>query len=129
MKSWPSVLEVAKRSGQFGTLLTAIEAAGLSGLLEGKGPYTLFAPTDAAFENLPEGALQELLADKEKLIALLKYHVVPGRISAVEILQARELETASGQSLSTNDLSVIRADIPARNGVIHIVDKVILPTG
>ena len=125
----PGVIGVAKRAGDFGTLLTAMKAAGLIGLLEGQGPYTLFAPTDAAFEKLPEGALQELLADKAKLIAVLKYHIVPGRVSAVKILENRELNTASGQKLPTADLSVIRADVPTRNGVIHVIDRVLLPTG
>jgi hypothetical protein len=129
MQPGPSVVAVAKGAGEFGTLLTALDAAGLTGLLEGTGPYTVFAPTDAAFKKLPPGALQELLADKAKLVALLKYHVVPGRISAAEILQSQELKTASGQALPTKDLSVIRADVPARNGIIQVVDSVLLPSG
>lgn len=122
-----NVLGIAKRAGEFGTLLTAVKAAGLTGLLEGRGPYTLLAPIDAAFEKLPEGALQELLADKDKLIAVLKYHVIPGRITALNILESRELKTAAGKSLPTSDLSVIRADIPARNGTIHVIDRVLMP--
>lgn len=122
-----SVLGMAKRGGEFGTLLTAIKAAGMTGLLEGRGPYTLLAPTDSAFEALPEGALQELLADREKLVAVLKYHVVPGRITALKILESRELNTVSGKSLPTSDLSVIRADIPAGNGIIHVVNRVLMP--
>ena len=129
MTGGPGVIGVAKQAGEFGTLLTAVKAAGLTGLLEGKGPYTLFAPTDAAFDKLPEGALQELLADKAKLIAVLKYHIVSGRVSAVDILENRELSTASGQKLPTADLSVIRADVPARNGTIHVIDTVLLPSG
>ena len=125
----PSVITVAKQSGQFATLLTALEAAGLTALLEGKGPYTVFAPTDAAFKRLPDGALQELLGDRDKLIAILKYHVVPGRVSALQILENRELTTATGQKLPTADLDVIRADVKARNGVIHVIDNVLLPTG
>jgi uncharacterized surface protein with fasciclin (FAS1) repeats len=128
-KAGSSVLGVAKRMGKFATLLTALEAANMTGLLEGKGPYTLFAPTDAAFKALPAGALQELLADKQKLAALLKYHVVPGYVPAVMVLQSRELKTASGQAMPTATLSVIKADVPARNGTLHIVDKVLLPTG
>jgi hypothetical protein len=127
--AWPSVLAVAKRTGEFTTLIKAVEAAGLTGLLEGDGPFTLFAPTDAAFKELPEGALEGLLADKAKLAELLKYHVVPKRVSAVEILTSRTLQTAAGQTLPTDDLSVIRADIPARNGVIQVVDGVLLPAG
>jgi hypothetical protein len=129
MKVGPSVVAITRGAGEFDTLLTALDAAGLTGLLEGDGPYTLFAPTDAAFKKLPPGALQELLGDKTKLIALLKYHVVPGRVSAAEILESQELKTASGQPLQTQDLSVIRADIPARNGVIQVVDTVLLPKG
>ena len=125
----PGVIGVAKRSGEFGTLLTAVKAAGLTGLLEGEGPYTLFAPTDAAFDKLPKEALQELLADKTKLIAVLKYHVVSGRVNAVTILESQELSTVSGQELPTADLSVIRADVPARNGIIHVIDSVLLPSG
>lgn len=125
----PSVVSVAKRAGEFGTLLTAVEAAGLTALLEGNGPFTLFAPTDAAFQKLPEGALQELLADKAKLTAILRYHVVPGRVTAAEILSSQTLETASGQDLPTGDLGVVRADIPAGNGIIHVVEKVLLPSG
>lgn len=128
MRAGGDVIDIAKRSGEFGTLLTAVRAAGLTGLLEGRGPYTLFAPTDSAFEKLPEGTLQELLADKEKLTEVLKYHVVPGRISALQILEKRELSTAAGQPLQTRDLSVVRADIQARNGVIHVIDAVILPS-
>jgi len=129
MKAGPSVVAIARGAGEFGTLLTALDAAGLTGLLEGDGPYTLFAPTDAAFKKLPPGALQELLGDKDKLIALLKYHVVPGRVAAAEILQSQELKTASGQPLPTKNLSVIRADVPAGNGMIQVVDTVLLPSG
>jgi uncharacterized surface protein with fasciclin (FAS1) repeats len=127
MQTAPSVVQVAKAAGDFGTLLTAIEAAGLTGLLEGDGPYTLFAPTDAAFRELPDGALQELLADEGKLTALLKYHLVPGRVPATEVLTSRTLKTASGQALPTSDLRVTRADIRARNGIVHVVDSVVLP--
>jgi len=129
MQAVPSVISVAKRAGEFGTLLTAVEAAGLTALLEGNGPFTLFAPTDAAFKKLPEGALQELLADKAKLTAILRYHVIPGRVTAAEILSSQTLKTASGQDLPTGDLGVVRADIPAGNGIIHVVEKVLLPSG
>jgi hypothetical protein len=125
----PSVVAVARCAGEFGTLLTAVEAAGLTALLEGNGPFTLFAPTDAAFKKLPEGALQKLLADKAKLTMLLRYHVVPGRVTAAEILSSQTLKTAAGQDLPTGDLGVVRADIPAGNGIIHVVDKVLLPSG
>jgi uncharacterized surface protein with fasciclin (FAS1) repeats len=127
MTGGPTVLALARQAGAFGTLLTAIEAAGLTGLLEGDGPFTLFAPTDAAFQALPPGALPELLADKAKLTALLKYHLVAKRLTAAEILTSRSLETAAGQPLPTAELSVVRADIRARNGVIHVIDQVLLP--
>ncbi len=125
----PSVVSVAKRSGDFGTLLTLVEAAGLTGLLEGDGPYTLFAPTDAAFKKLPEGALQKLLSDEARLTEVLKMHLVPGRVGSVKILESRDLKTASGKTIATVDIRVKKADIPARNGVIHVVDRVILPSG
>ena len=100
----------------------------MTALLEGNGPFTLFAPTDAAFKKLPEGALQELLADKAKLTTLLRYHVVPGRVTAAEILSSQTLKTAAGQDWPTGDLGVVHADIPAGNGIIHVVDKVLLPS-
>ena len=123
----PSVIAVAQRFGDFDTLLAIVDAAGLKALVEGKGPFTLFAPTDAAFAELPPGALDELMQDKAKLTALLKYHLVAGGVSAADILQRRSLETVAGQALPTADLSVVRADVPAGNGVIHVVDKVLLP--
>lgn len=129
VKLGPSVIAVAKQAGVFDTLLSAVDEAELTALLEGDGPFTLFAPTDAAFEKLPEGALEELLADKKKLTALLKYHLVPARVTAAEIISTRTLTTASEQALPTAALSVTRADIRARNGIIHIVDKVLLPAG
>lgn len=129
VKFGPSVIAVAKQIGVFDTLLSAVDEAELTGLLEGDGPFTLFAPTDAAFEKLPEGALEELLADKKKLTALLKYHLVPARVTAAKVVSSRTLKTASEQELPTTDLSVTRADIRARNGIIHIVDKVLLPAG
>jgi uncharacterized surface protein with fasciclin (FAS1) repeats len=122
-------VDVAKRSGRFVTLFSAVEKAGLTALLEGDGPFTLFAPNEAAFADLPYGALQELLADKVKLTALLKYHLVANRVSAADVLTQRTLETASGQELPTSDLSVIRADIGAGNCIIHVVDKVLVPSG
>ena len=128
-RAGPSVIDVARRAGAFTNLLAAVEKAGLAGLLEGEGPYTLFAPTDAAFKSLPEGAIQELLEDKSKLAALLKYHLVPGRITAADILVKQTLKAASGQELPTGDLGVVRADIRARNGIVHVVDKVLLPSG
>jgi uncharacterized surface protein with fasciclin (FAS1) repeats len=124
-----TVISVARQAGNFTTLLAAVEKAGLTGLLEGDGPFTLFAPNEAAFADLPDGALDELLADKAKLTALVKYHLVANRVSAADVLEKRTLNTASGQELPTSDISVTRADIRAGNGIIHVVDKVLLPSG
>jgi uncharacterized surface protein with fasciclin (FAS1) repeats len=125
----PSVVAVAKRAGGFSTLLTAVETAGLTALLEGEGPITLFAPTDAAFKDLPEGTLESLLADKEKLIAVLKYHLVAGRVTSTDVLTSRTLKTAADQDIPTANPSVTRTGVRAGNGVIHVVDKVLLPSG
>lgn len=122
------VVDTAIAAGKFNTLVKAVEAAGLVEVLKGDGPYTVFAPTDEAFANLPEGKLDALLADKEKLVAVLKYHVVPGNMSAADILQARELKTAEGQTLSVENIEVAKADIKASNGTIHVVDSVLIPS-
>lgn len=122
------LIDTAVDSGKFNTLVKALGAAGLTNLLKGEGPYTVFAPTDEAFAKLPEGKLEELLADKEKLTAVLKYHVVPGKVKAADVLQARELKTAEGQALSVKQIDVAKADIETKNGVIHIIDSVLVPT-
>jgi uncharacterized surface protein with fasciclin (FAS1) repeats len=87
----------------------------------------VFAPTDAAFDKLPAGTLDGLLADKEKLAAVLSYHVVPGRVTAADILQQRELKTVQGQTVSIDSLSVVSADIETSNGIVHIIDSVLIP--
>jgi uncharacterized surface protein with fasciclin (FAS1) repeats len=87
----------------------------------------VFAPTDAAFDKLPAGTLDGLLADKEKLAAVLTYHVVPGRVNAADILQQRELKTVQGQTVSIDSLSVVSADIETSNGIVHIIDSVLIP--
>ena len=122
------LVDTAVAAGNFNTLVKALGAAGLENLLKGKGPYTVFAPTDEAFAKLPEGKLDELLADKEKLAAVLKYHVVPGKVSAADVLQAREFKTAEGQTLSVQQLDVAKADIETKNGIIHVIDSVLVPT-
>ena len=130
------LVDTAQAAGQFDTLVTAIQAAGLVDVLKGDGPFTVFAPTDEAFAKLPSGALQELLQDKEKLAAVLTYHVVPGRITADEVVKLASAKTVQGQSLSVstasgvsvNQANVIQTDIEATNGVIHIIDSVVLPT-
>lgn len=133
-----NIVEVAKDAGQFKTLLTAAKAAGLAPVLAGKGPYTVFAPTDAAFAKLPKGTVQSLLKpeNKHKLAALLKYHVVAGEIEVADIKPGRShVKTVAGKSVTVrkhggvrvNNAKVVAADVKADNGVIHVIDKVLLP--
>lgn len=133
-----NVVEQAASSDQFKTLTAAIEAAGLKEALSAEGPYTVFAPTDEAFAALPEGVLEQLLKpeNQEVLVQLLKYHVVSGSVTSSQI-KSGEVETLSGDSVSielgvdgtvtVNNAKVTQADLPASNGVIHVVDNVILP--
>lgn len=129
------IVDTATSAGQFTTLVTALKEADLVDVLKDTGPYTVFAPTDAAFAKLPKGALEGLLSDKEKLIAVLTYHVVPGKVMAAEVKPGR-VKTVQGQSLTVatkndgvtvNDARVIKADVAASNGVIHVIDTVVLP--
>ncbi len=131
-----NIVDVASEAGEFNPLLTALEAADLRPALEHDGPFTVFAPTDDAFGELPEGAVTDLLADEEQLTAVLLYHVVPGTLSAEEVADRSELETAGGEMLSVtvedgnvfvNGAQVITADVEAENGVIHIIDGVLTP--
>jgi uncharacterized surface protein with fasciclin (FAS1) repeats len=129
---------VARSAGQFATLVTALDAAGLTETLRGNGPFTVFAPTDEAFRRLPAGTVENLLKpeNRDQLRAILLYHVVPGRVNAAA---ARELSTAKtvegrniriraqGSSLMINNATVVRADVGATNGVIHVIDEVLLP--
>lgn len=123
----PDIVETAAAAGEFDTLIKAVVAADLYDTLRGAGPVTVFAPTDAAFEKLPSGQLEKLMADKEKLASVLKYHVVPGRVTAADILQQRELKTVQGQTLSLDTLSVVSADIETSNGIVHVIDRVLIP--
>ena len=127
---------VATKAGSFKTLLTAAKAAGLVPTLQGDGPLTVFAPTDDAFAKLPEGTVEKLLADKEKLAAILTYHVVPGRVPAASLTKQAWAETVQGQSLMVqtegdkvmiDGANVVKANIPATNGMIHVIDSVVLP--
>ena len=129
------IVDTAVSAGQFKTLVTALQEADLVDTLKGDGPFTVFAPTDAAFAKLPAGALDALLKDKSKLSAVLTYHVVPGKVMAAQV-KPGDVKTVQGQSLhvSTNGGSVMvdnatvtEADINASNGVIHVIDTVILP--
>lgn len=125
-------------SGQnFKTLVAAVKAAGLVETLQGKGPFTVFAPTDEAFAKLPEGTVENLLKpeNREKLAAILKYHVIPGKVMAADV-KTMEAKTAQGQSLKlkvtnqgvkVDNANVIKTDLLAENGVIHVIDRVILP--
>ncbi len=129
------LVDTAVGAGQFKTLTAALQAAGLTDTLKSAGPFTVFAPTDAAFAKIPKAELDALMADKEKLAAVLKYHVVPGKLMSKDA-RAGEMVTAQGQAvtlsmaangLQVNDSRVVQADVDADNGVIHVVDTVILP--
>lgn len=130
-----NIVEVAVAAGSFETLATALEAAGLVETLQGEGPFTVFAPTDAAFAALPEGALDELLANPEKLKAVLLLHVVDGKVTANDVAGISEAKALSGGTLAidTSDgvkvgnATVTQADVMASNGVIHVIDTVLLP--
>ncbi len=132
------LVATAKAAGSFNTLVKAVEAAGLTEALSGGGPFTVFAPTDDAFADLPDGTVESLLkpANREKLIAVLTHHVVPGRIEASGVLDSAKLDTLQGGSLliSTDDhgprvdeARIVKTDVAASNGVIHVVDAVLLP--
>jgi uncharacterized surface protein with fasciclin (FAS1) repeats len=121
------ILETAAATRNFATLIDAAEAAGLTATLKGKGPFTIFAPNDAAFAKLPEETLEALLSDRPWLVDLLSYHVVPGRLTAADLLQQREVKTLQGQTLSIDRLEVAQADIEAANGVIHVIQTVLVP--
>ena len=130
------IIETAKAAGSFSTLAKAIEAAGLTETLKGEGPFTVFAPTDEAFAKLPKGTLESLLQDREKLAAILKYHVVAGEVSSSQAMKISEANTVAekplkisraGGKLMIGNATVTQADIPASNGVIHVIDTVLLP--
>ncbi len=132
------IVETAVSAGSFTTLVAAVQAAGLVGVLKGEGPLTVFAPTDEAFKKLPAGTVDNLLKpeNKEKLIAVLTYHVVPGRVTADEVVGLKSAKTVNGQELkvSARDGSVMidnarvtATDIAASNGIIHVIDSVVLP--
>ena len=130
-----NIVEVATAAGSFKTLLTAVEAAGLVGALSGPGPFTVFAPTDEAFAKIPAADLQALLADKAKLSAVLTYHVVSGTVLAKDVgglksaktLQGAELAIDTSNGVKVGGANVVATDIMASNGVIHVVDTVLMP--
>lgn len=132
------IVDTAVAAGQFKTLAAALNGAGLVSTLKGSGPFTVFAPTDAAFAKLPAGTVEDLLKpeNKDKLTAILTYHVVPGRVMAADVAKLKEAKTVNGKTLSVsakgsgvmvNQANVTKTDIAASNGVIHVVDTVILP--
>ncbi len=130
-----TIVDVARAAGRFETLLEALEATGLDEALGGEGPFTVFAPTDDAFAALPEGALDALLADPAKLARVLKYHVVPGRVLAAEVVKLGSVKTLEGTSVPIEvgekvrigDARILETDLVASNGVIHVIDAVLLP--
>jgi uncharacterized surface protein with fasciclin (FAS1) repeats len=123
----PDIVDTAVSAGSFNTLVKAVQAAGLVDTLKGKGPFTVFAPTDAAFAKLPEGTLEALLADKEKLARVLKYHVVAGELDASEVTSMKTLATVEGSELPVSSISIAKTDIMTANGVIHVIDEVLIP--
>ncbi len=132
------IVDTAVGAGQFKTLAAALKAADLVDTLKGPGPFTVFAPTDEAFAKLPAGTVENLLKpeNKAKLTAILAYHVVPGAVNAEQVTKLTEAKTVNGAmvkvstkggKVTINDATVVKADIAASNGVIHVIDKVILP--
>ncbi|UCC85330.1 MAG: fasciclin domain-containing protein [Gemmatimonadota bacterium] len=132
------IVETAVSAGSFQTLVAAVQAAGLVETLQGDGPFTVFAPTDEAFAKLPAGTVEELLKEenREQLISILTYHVIPGKLMAQDVVELKGAETAQGQTVSfslksgeayIDDARIIKTDIEASNGVIHVIDSVILP--
>jgi uncharacterized surface protein with fasciclin (FAS1) repeats len=139
------IVETAKAAGSFGTLLAAVDAAGLTTTLKGTGPFTVFAPTDAAFGKLPAGAVDGLLKDRPALTKVLTYHVVAGKLTAADLVARKDangyvtLTTVEGSGLKIHIASsgavhvgdematVVKADVMAENGVIHVIDKVVMP--
>jgi uncharacterized surface protein with fasciclin (FAS1) repeats len=105
----------------------AVQEAGLVDTLKGNGPFTVFAPTDAAFDKLPQGTLESLLSDREQLTKVLTYHVVPGKVMSSDIAGMKSLQTVEGSSIRSSTLRVTKADIVTSNGVIHVIDEVMIP--
>jgi uncharacterized surface protein with fasciclin (FAS1) repeats len=134
------IVDTAVAAGSFKTLVKAVQAADLVDTLKSKGPFTVFAPTDDAFARLPKGTIEGLLKDIPKLKAVLTYHVVPGKVMAADVVKMKSAKTVHGQevkidaskwhlhkSVKVNDANIVKADVIADNGVIHVIDKVILP--
>ena len=133
-----SIVEIAAGAEDFSTLVAAVKAAELVDVLSSKGPFTVFAPTNEAFAKLPKGTVESLLKpeNKDKLIAVLKYHVVPGKVMAKDVVKVDSAKTAQGSSVTVtvegktvkvDNAKVVKTDIEASNGVIHVIDTVIIP--
>ena len=131
------IVAVAQSAGSFNTLVAAVQAAGLVEVLQGKGPFTVFAPTDEAFKKLPAGTVENLLKpeNKKQLAAILTYHVVPGKVMAADV-KTMKVKTVNGQmvdikvnakGVTFGGAKVIKTDVPASNGVIHVIDTVVIP--
>ncbi len=128
------IVDTAVAAGSFKTLATALQAAGLVDTLKGKGPFTVFAPTDEAFAKVPKADLDALLKDKAKLTAVLTYHVVPGKVMAADVkagkvktVQGGEITVSTTGGVKVDAANVVKTDIVADNGVIHVIDSVIMP--
>ena len=129
------IVDTAVAAGSFKTLAAALQAAGLVDTLKGPGPFTVFAPTDEAFAKLPAGAVDALLKDKAKLTQVLTYHVVPGRVMASDVVKLKSAKTVqggsvdirSGKAVMIDGATVVQADVAASNGVIHVIDTVLMP--
>jgi uncharacterized surface protein with fasciclin (FAS1) repeats len=134
-KAPADIVDTAVAAGNFKTLATALKAADLIGTLKGAGPFTVFAPTDAAFANLPAGTLEGLLKDKAALTSVLTYHVVAGKVMAADVVKLTSAKTVQGSSLKidtsngvkVNQANVVTTDIVCSNGVIHVIDAVVTP--
>lgn len=131
----PDIVDTAINAGTFNTLVTAITTAGLDTTLKGPGPFTVFAPTDEAFSKLPSGTFESLLEDILQLRKVLEYHVVSGKVMAADVVKLDSATTASGSTvkidasngIKVNDATVVTPDVEADNGVIHIIDTVLIP--
>jgi len=132
------IVDTAASAGSFNTLVAAVQAAGLEETLRGEGPFTVFAPTDEAFAALPDGTVEMLLLpeNKDKLVAILTYHVVPGKVTSADVVKVKEAKSVNGKGIPiavkdgtvhVDNATVVTADVMASNGVIHVIDAVILP--
>ena len=130
-----NLIETAIEAGNFKTLIKAVQEAGLIDVLSSEGPYTIFAPNDEAFSKIPNGTLENILQDKEKLTNLLTYHVVPNKVTSKQVLKIKNARTVNGKDVSIDTkngvridkATVIKPDIECSNGIIHVIDEVLIP--